>query len=219
MESKIDELLEEIWVLKEEVNQEWQPISSLSMEGRKAIPKAVKENYVEKKKDEVRFTEKGKESAKNIIRRHRLAERVLSDLFDLGKEEVESDACKYEHLLNEATADSICILLGHPRTCPHGKPIPPGECCLRKVGEIRPLVVPLIHLKAGEEGEIAYIGTQNVKKITKLSCLGIFPGNKIKLLQKKPSFVLQIDETQIAVDERLASQIYVKRRGGKRSEK
>jgi DtxR family Mn-dependent transcriptional regulator len=211
MESKIDELLEEIWVLEEDTHQEWQPLSSLSAEGKEAVEEGVKNGFLEKKEKKIRLTEKGRKLARSIIRRHRLAERVLSDLFDLGKEEVETDACRYEHLLNEATADSICILLGHPRTCPHGKPIPQGECCLRKVGEVRPLVVPLKELKAGEEGEIAYIGTQDVKKITKLSCLGIFPGNRIKLLQRRPSFVLQIDETQIAVDEGLASEIYVKR--------
>ncbi len=211
MESKIDELLEEIWVLEEDTHQEWQPLSSLSAKGKEAIEEGIKNGFLEKKRGGVRLTEKGRELARSIIRRHRLAERVLSDLFDLGKEEVETDACRYEHLLNESTADSICILLGHPRTCPHGKPIPQGECCLRKVGEVRPLVVPLKELKAGEEGEIAYIGTQDVKKITKLSCLGIFPGNRIKLLQRRPSFVLQIDETQIAVGEGLASEIYVKR--------
>lgn len=211
MESKIDELLEEIWVLEEDTNQQWQPFFSLSTEGKEAVKEGIQNGLLERKEGKIRLTEKGRKLAQNIIRRHRLAERVLSDLFDMGKEEVETDACRYEHLLNEATADSICILLGHPRTCPHGKPIPQGECCLRKVGEVRPLVVPLKELKAGEEGEIAYIGTQDVKKITKLSCLGIFPGNRIRLLQRRPSFVLQIDETQIALDEGLASEIYVKR--------
>ena len=43
--------------------------------------------------------------------------------------EIEQQACKFEHILSPEATDKICAFLGHPRTCPHGAPIPPGPCC------------------------------------------------------------------------------------------
>jgi Mn-dependent DtxR family transcriptional regulator len=43
--------------------------------------------------------------------------------------EIEQQACKFEHILSPGATDKICAFLGHPRTCPHGAPIPPGPCC------------------------------------------------------------------------------------------
>jgi Mn-dependent DtxR family transcriptional regulator len=45
--------------------------------------------------------------------------------------EIEQQACKFEHILSPEATDKICAFLGHPRTCPHGAPIPPGPCCGR----------------------------------------------------------------------------------------
>src|SRR2546422_5965967 len=42
--------------------------------------------------------------------------------------EIEQQACKFEHILSPEATDKICTFLGHPRTCPHGAPIPPGAC-------------------------------------------------------------------------------------------
>jgi DtxR family Mn-dependent transcriptional regulator len=41
----------------------------------------------------------------------------------------EEQACYFEHILSPAVTDSICAFLGHPRLCPHGRPIPRGACC------------------------------------------------------------------------------------------
>ncbi len=208
----VDELLEEIWIREEETKEVWQKIEMLCPGVRQYVQIALENGLIEEKEGKVRLTEKGRQEARAIIRGHRLAERIFSDLFDLEKEEVESSACKFEHLLSKAATDSICILLGHPRACPHGKPIPPGECCQRKVGEIRPLVIPVKEMKPGEEGVIAYVGTQNVKRLTHLSSLGVFSGNRLKLIQRRPSYVISVDETQLALDDRLAEEIYVKRK-------
>ena len=77
------------------------------------------------------FTEKGRKRAEDVIRRHRLAERLFTETFQVHDErEVAEQACKFEHILSPEATDSICSFLGHPRTCPHGSPIPAGECCL-----------------------------------------------------------------------------------------
>jgi len=78
----------------------------------------------------VEFTPRGRQRAADIIRRHRLAERLFTDSLALDSEsEIEQQACKFEHILSLEATDKICTFLGHPRTCPHGAPIPPGPCC------------------------------------------------------------------------------------------
>ncbi|MBZ5721915.1 MAG: ATP-binding cassette domain-containing protein [Acidobacteriia bacterium] len=78
----------------------------------------------------VELTERGRQRAADIIRRHRLAERLFTDSLALDSEsEIEQQACKFEHILSHEATEKICTFLGHPRTCPHGSPIPPGACC------------------------------------------------------------------------------------------
>lgn len=80
----------------------------------------------------VELTERGRRRAEDIVRRHRLAERLFTETLHLkDSDEVESQACKFEHVLSEEAADRICALLEHPASCPHGAPIPPGKCCKR----------------------------------------------------------------------------------------
>jgi energy-coupling factor transporter ATP-binding protein EcfA2 len=78
----------------------------------------------------VEFTERGRHRAAELIRRHRLAERLFTESLGLIDEhEVEEQACKFEHILSPEATDKICTFLGHPTSCPHGAPIPPGACC------------------------------------------------------------------------------------------
>src|SRR6201988_4186131 len=80
----------------------------------------------------VELTSRGRERAGSIIRRHRLAERLFTDSLAMDSEsEIEQQACKFEDILSPEATDKICTFLGHPRTCPHGAPIPPGPCCGR----------------------------------------------------------------------------------------
>src|SRR5262245_28255328 len=73
----------------------------------------------------VELTERGRQRAADIIRRHRLAERLFTDSLALESEsEIEQQACKFEHILSPEATDKICTFLGHPKTCPHGAPIP-----------------------------------------------------------------------------------------------
>jgi putative ABC transport system ATP-binding protein len=78
----------------------------------------------------VELTARGRQRAADIIRRHRLAERLFTDSLALDSEtEIEQQACKFEHILSPEATDKICTFLNHPKTCPHGAPIPPGQCC------------------------------------------------------------------------------------------
>lgn len=89
----------------------------------------------------IELTTRGRQRAADIIRRHRLAERLFTDSLAMDSEtEIEQQACKFEHILSPEATDKICKFLGHPRTCPHGAPIPPGPCCGKQAEPARPPV-------------------------------------------------------------------------------
>jgi hypothetical protein len=80
----------------------------------------------------VDFTPAGRQRATDVVRRHRLAERLFTQTLQVQNEdEIEQQACKFEHILSPEVTERICSFLGHPKTCPHGSPIPAGECCER----------------------------------------------------------------------------------------
>ncbi|MDD3927438.1 MAG: metal-dependent transcriptional regulator, partial [bacterium] len=158
----------------------------------------------------VRFTGLGEEHARNIIRRHRLAERLLADV--LGMTEVEGEACKMEHILSEEAADRICTLLGHPQECPHGLRIPPGNCCRHPKETLDSLITTVDRLRIGEEAKIAYIQTGSDERLHKLVSFGLHPGAMIRLHQRFPAVVVRTEETQLALEEEIAREIHVRRK-------
>ncbi len=158
----------------------------------------------------VTLTPKGEEEATLIVRRHRLAERLLVDVLDLRGPEAHDQACRFEHILRPDVEERICTLLGHPRGCPHGAPIPPGRCCREAATELRKVVGVASALEADEAGTVAYIHTDDARKMNKLLATGILPGQPIRLLRKFPSYVFQVGNTQYAVDRDIADAIYVR---------
>ncbi len=78
---------------------------------------------------EVSLTESGARRARDVVRRHRLAERLFTDTFAIEDAEAQQQACRFEHIITPELDQRICSFLGHPKTCPHGNPIPPGPCC------------------------------------------------------------------------------------------
>lgn len=157
----------------------------------------------------VRLLPEGRKIAEQIIRRHRLAERLICDVLGSEVEDSEAAACEYEHLLAEGITNSICTLLGHPRYCPHNKPIPEGDCCRQARDELKPIVVTCDQLRVGESARIAYFSTREHSRLLKLSALGISPGISLKLIQKWPAYVVQCEETEIALEPEVARNIYV----------
>lgn len=210
---RIDEALELIWELTEEGHSEVKrfKLSSDDSDVESLIDALRSERFIEIEGDELKLTDSGNKHAKGLIRRHRLAERLFTDVFDLSADVVHEDACKMEHILSEELTDSVCTFLGHPPTCPHGKPIPRGECCKKYRVAVHPVVVRLTDFEIGQTGKISFITPSDVSRIGRLSSIGIIPGTVIKLVQKKPSVVLQIDETTIAIDFELAKEIFVKK--------
>jgi len=207
-----EEILEALWIAAEESK-----LSALDPEGTgialddPAYRELTERALIEIRGGMVYFRPEGRDEGRMTIRRHRLAERLMMDVLNIRGEDGDYKACQFEHLLNEGVDVKICTMLNHPTTCPHGNPIPPGECChqARADGDLG--VVPLTEFKSGQEGEIAYIQTDDNKKMQKLMAMGVLPGNRIILTQAYPSYIFKVGYSEFAIDSNLAREIFVRK--------
>jgi DtxR family Mn-dependent transcriptional regulator len=212
-EDRVDELLELIWTLREKGVSDLDSLleTTQDIEARSILRLMIKDGLFQVEGNRMVLKERGEEKAREIIRRHRLTERLLYEIFEMSEEQVEEEACKLEHILSPGVTESVCTFLGHPPTCIHGKPIPRGECCAKFKKEMKPLVIPLEELGLGEKGRIVFIAPKSHQRLDRLSTLGIVPGSIVKMHQKNPSHVLQIGETSFALDRDIVKDIYVKK--------
>jgi putative ABC transport system ATP-binding protein len=139
-EIRFDHLLEQIWIRGEEGQPAQKEL--LRSEGpagqlpvvtgepvSRLLVRMSEMHLVEVRNEDVQLTPQGHQRARDVIRRHRLAERLFKDTFRIDDHEAHTQACKFEHIISPELDQRICSFLGHPKTCPHGNPIPPGECC------------------------------------------------------------------------------------------
>jgi DtxR family Mn-dependent transcriptional regulator len=76
---------------------------------------------------EIALTSEGQELANQVVRRHRIAERFLTDVLDLNWTDAHHEAGKWEHVISPVVEEALVRLLGEPTTCPHGNPIPGSD--------------------------------------------------------------------------------------------
>jgi putative ABC transport system ATP-binding protein len=139
-EIRFDHLLEQIWIFGEE----GKPAQATSLHATgpagkipvvsdepaaRVLSRMSDLRLVELQNGEVQLTPVGSQRARGVVRRHRLAERLFKDTFSIDDTEAHTQACKFEHIISPELDQRICTFLGHPKTCPHGNPIPPGDCC------------------------------------------------------------------------------------------
>ena len=209
LKEQAEELLETLWIHTEEKKEDSLSLDDLGRM-KKPVEQLLEAGYISVSGDRVMLTSKGQPEARNVVRRHRLAERLLADVLGTGDMLIHEKACKFEHLLDRGLDESICSLLGHPKVCPHGKPIPPGRCCQQERVPAQKIVSPLSQIAQGKTGKVAYIYAPESSQLQKLMSMGILPGAPIILIQSFPSYVFQVGQTQFAVDREIADAIYVR---------
>lgn len=159
--------------------------------------------------ESILLTKKGRQEARRIVRRHRLAEVLVKYALNVNTEEAEKLGCEMEHYLIPEVEESICILLGHPTHCPHGLLIPPGECCRQSKNVVSQTVVNLLKLKSGDKGKIAYIKPKSHSRLHRLSSFGVNPGSVIEVHQTYPALLIRFENTELAMDKEIAEDIFV----------
>ena len=160
----------------------------------------------------VKLTENGQKIASSILRRHRLAERLLTDFLHLDWSEVHDPACKLEHALSPEILKPLEKALGHPKRCPHGNPIP--TMC---GGILEEETVALTELDAKTGGVIVKITEEKTETLKQLTELKLTPGERVKIEEKTVSdgsLTVRVGNESCTIDHDVASIIYVKKDEG-----
>lgn len=153
------------------------------------------------------LTPKGKKVAQGVVRKHRLAERLLTDVIGLAWHKTHIEACRWEHVISDEVEDLLVELLGHPATCPHGNPIP-GAAALATH------TIPLAEANEGDRIQLERITEQveiDLEALTYLSEHGFIPGTRAHVVRKAPdgTLTLELAGGSIALGPALAAQLHV----------
>ncbi len=169
----------------------------------------------------VTLTDDGRRLAKKITRKHRLLEHFLRNLLHIRKSSVHQQACEMEHALSDEVENSLCKMLGHPDTCPDGKPIPICDKDEKDCATCRPIadnaklrsrsLVPLCSLRPTQRAIVRFVrgGTMAVKR---LNDLGVSTGIQIELRNCAPlggPVEIIVRGSSLAIGHGLAAKIYV----------
>lgn len=212
MSERADHLLKTIWLMQEKCIVDSEKIFTQVPFAARATAKMLERNgFISMHNGNIELRPKGYKKAESLIRRHLLAERLLSDVLQVSDREMAKSACAFEHILSPEVTDSVCAFLGHPPVCPHGIAIPRGKCCAKFTRDVKPVVHRLRDMEIGEQARIVFIAQGRNKTLDRLAIFGARPGNLVRLEQKRPSYVIKIDETLLAIESELGSEIYVKR--------
>lgn len=129
----------------------------------------------------VKLTLQGKKIAISIIRKHRLAERLLTDLLNVDWSESHEKACKLEHALTEDLLPLLEKRLGYPKFCPHGNPIPTEK------GELNDIKCdPLTSIRDDRQYMIVKIIDEQKIRLSKLAQKDVKPNALIRIVKKTP---------------------------------
>ncbi len=159
---------------------------------------------------EILLTEAGQSIAETAVRRHRLAERVLTDLLGFDWAEAHTEAHSFEHGLTPKIIDRFFEVLGRPRTCPHGSPIPGSDADLSWIG------LPLDRVKVGDTvvmDRITESGEMDNRLLVMLGKLGLTPGTEALVKEIAPwsnSVTLHLRDREVRLSLDDAAKIWVR---------
>ncbi len=216
MKKGLEEILEAVWKADEQGNSSLEAIKEICEDEVLEADLLVleKRKLITREANKIVLTYEGRNEAKSVVRRHRLAETLFATILNLDAEKREEIACEVEHTLLPEVEEAICTLLGHPTVCPDGKPISPGPCCSSKRTLASTVIVNLKDLSPGEKGRIAYIKPKEHGRLHRLTSFGLIPGIVIELHQKSPAFCIRYEGTELALNKDVAEDIFVAKIAG-----
>jgi DtxR family Mn-dependent transcriptional regulator len=155
------------------------------------------------------LTDKGTKLAISVVRRHRLAERWLTDFLKIPWSQVHHEACLLEHGISERVMNDLYDALGKPATCPHGNPIPAGDVLPPLQG------VPLDTLDAGMSATVERISEEanRLPELMKyLENAGLRPGAGVaveEVAHYAGTMTIRVDGKPVSLGTKVASMVWV----------
>ena len=138
------------------------------------LDRLTEEGYVTREGRRLSLTDSGTALAEKVVRKHRLAERLLVDVIGLEWHKVHREAGRWEHVISDDVEARLVELLGDPATCPHGNPIPGSHSTAPSVP-----TRPLAEVGSGERVRLLRISEEvelNLGSLTLLDEGGFIPG-------------------------------------------
>jgi DtxR family Mn-dependent transcriptional regulator len=166
------------------------------------------DGYVRRAGRLVQLTDSGSALAEKVVRKHRLAERLLVDVIGLEWYKVHKEAGRWEHVISDEVEARLVELLGDPGTCPHGNPIPGSAT------EAPPAQLPLSKVAPGSSVRLERISEDLEMDMSSLAYLdehGFIPGASATVVSVGPdgTIVLERGTTTVAFGATLAGRLYV----------
>ena len=208
----LEEYLEAIHELEEEGSQVIQArlaerLGHSAPSVSEMIRRLRSEGWVNVDARAITLTVDGRSRAESVVRKHRLAERLLTDVIGLPWHKAHIEACRWEHVMSDEVEQRLIELLEHPLTCPHGNPIPGAGGPDR---HLEPLTgsEPGAHIRLERVTERVEIDAES---LTYLSAHGFVPGADAEVRSKAPdgTLTLGVGDDTIALGPALAAELYV----------
>ncbi len=208
----VEEYLETIFALEEEGI----PVIQARLAERlgKAAPSVSEmldrleaDDLIVRSSRQIAMTAKGAELAQGVVRKHRLAERLLVDIIGLDWDKAHLEAGRWEHVISDDVEDRLVVLLGNPTTCPHGNPIPGVE-------PIGPEQHRLAEAQPGDRIRLERITESVEHEAASLSYLGehgLTPGTTALIQERAPdgTLTLVVGEATIALGPAMTQRMFV----------
>lgn len=209
----LEEYLETVLSLKEEGTPAIQARIAERL-GRSApsvaemLDRLADDGYVRRDGRVVELTPKGTELAEKVVRKHRLAERLLADVIGLEWHKIHREAGRWEHVISDEVEARLVDLLGDPATCPHGNPIPGSRH--RSAAGTRPLATA----RPGETVRLERIGEDvemDMDSLVYLDRHRFVPGATATVTSQAPdgTLVLEVGGAAVAFGPELSRRLYV----------
>ena len=164
------------------------------------------------------LTDDGRRKAVHVMRKHRLAERLLSDVIELEWEYVHEEACRWEHVMSEQVERKLITMLGHPTESPYGNPIPGlGELGAPDAASTANLVNLVDAVRESDSEVTARIrrlgepAQVDPELLLQLKQAGVFPGSTGTFAAAGSYVSVQVDgfDTGLELPNELAAHIFV----------
>ena len=175
------------------------------------LDRLTDDGYVTREGRRLSLTESGRSLAEKVVRKHRLAERLLVDVIGLEWHKVHHEAGRWEHVISDDVEARLIELLGDPATCPHGNPIP-GSHSPAPAVETRPLA----DVGEGETVRLVRISEEVEMNLGSLELLdegGFIPGAVARVSGRDPEGTVEVTvqggTESIRVSRNLSSRLFV----------
>ena len=174
------------------------------------LKRLVKQQLVETGKDkEIGLTPRGKELGEAVVRRHRLAERMLTELLGVEWYRAHSEAHRLEHAISPYVETRLAEALGYPKTNPFGQLIPGYSDDLN-----RPPVKPLIEAKEGESTTVERVPEEDLNLLKFFDGAGLKPGSMLTVQEMAPykgTITLILEGEEVVLGTEVAQKVLVRR--------